>query len=84
MPYILKTKGTKNSLKAIMNCYGIPSSILRVREYGGAKNDNQKPQYEISRKFTRALGFRIGQYVQTTWDDALTTSRKPETVELRF
>ena len=35
-----------------MNCYGIPSSILRVREYGGTKN-NEKPQYEISRKFTR-------------------------------
>ena len=42
----LKTKGTKNSLKAIMNCYGIPSSNHRVREYGGTKN-NEKPQSEI-------------------------------------
>ena len=83
MPYILKTKGTKNSLKAIMNCYGIPSSILRVREYGGTKN-NEKPQYEISRKFTRALGFRSGQHVETPWSDASRTSRKPETVEFRF
>ena len=83
MPYILKTKGTKNSLKAIMNCYGIPSSILRVREYGGTK-ENEKPQYEISRKFTRALGFRGSQYVETAWSNTSQTSRKPETVEFRF
>ena len=84
MPYILKTKGTKNSLKAIMNCYGIPSSILRVREYGGVRADTQKPQFEISRKFTRALGFRGGQSVDTAWSNTSQTSRKPETVEFRF
>tara|TARA_A100001015_G_scaffold122779_1_gene136103 strand:- start:1230 stop:5660 length:4431 start_codon:yes stop_codon:yes gene_type:complete len=84
MPYILKTKGTKNSLKAIMNCYGIPSSILRVREYGGVKKDNQKPQFEISRKFTRALGFRGTQFVDTEWKNTSQTTRKPETVQFRF
>ena len=30
MPYLLKAKGTIGSLKGIINCYGIPSSILRV------------------------------------------------------
>ncbi len=84
MPYILKTKGTINSLKAIINCYGIPSSILRVKEYGGLESDKQKAQFEIARKFTRALGFRGGQFIQTTWDDDGTTSRKPESIELRF
>ena len=84
MPFILKSKGTINSLKAIMNCYGIPSSILRVREYGGVQKDNHKAQFEISRKFTRALGFRAGQYIETTWVDDTNSSRKPETVEFRF
>ena len=47
MPYLLKSKGTVGSLKGIMNCYGIPSSILRVREYGGLQKDNHRAQFEI-------------------------------------
>ena len=84
MPYILKSKGTIGSLKAILNCYGIPSSILRVREYGGLQKNNHKAQFEIARKFTKALGFRASQYVETPWEDDSVTSRKPETVEFRF
>ena len=83
LPYILKSKGTVGSLKAIMNCYGIPSSILRVREYGGLQKENQKAPFEISRKFTRALGFRSSQYVETSWDDTY-KNLKPETIEMRF
>ena len=84
MPYILKSKGTLGSLKAIISCYGIPSSILRVREYGGLQKDNQKAPFEIARKFTKALGFRSSQYVETTWADDTNSSRKPDTVEFRF
>ena len=84
MPYILKSKGTVGSLKAIMNCYGIPSSILRVREYGGLQKDKQEASFEIQRKFTRALGFRSSQFIETSWDDDPTSGRKPETVEFRF
>ena len=84
MPYILKSKGTIGSLKAIMNCYGIPSSILRVREYGGIQKDNHKAQFEISRKFTKALGFRAGQHIKTSWVNDTNSGRKPETIEFRF
>mgnify|MGYP003109579137 FL=1 len=84
MPYILKTKGTINSLKAILNCYGIPSSILRVREYGGLQKIGQRQQFEIARRFTKALGFRGDQFIRTPWDDDSVTSRKPDTVEFRF
>lgn len=35
LPYLLKTKGTVRGIRALINCYGIPSTILRVREYGG-------------------------------------------------
>ena len=83
LPYILKSKGTLGSLRAIMNCYGIPSSILRVREYGGLQTDNKKASFEISRKFTRALGFRSNQFVETSWDDTA-NGLKPETIEFRF
>lgn len=35
LPYLLKTKGTARGIRALINCYGIPSTILRVREFGG-------------------------------------------------
>lgn len=33
LPYILKTKGTRESIKAILNCYGVSSSFVRINEY---------------------------------------------------
>ena len=38
-PYLLKTKGTERGMKALLSCYGIPESILHVKEYGGPKAD---------------------------------------------
>jgi len=35
LPYILKTKGTSRSIKALLTCFGIPSTILTIKEYGG-------------------------------------------------
>jgi hypothetical protein len=35
LPYLLKTKGTARSIKALMACYGIPQTLLSIREYGG-------------------------------------------------
>jgi hypothetical protein len=34
-PYLLKTKGTERGLKALIATYGIPETILHVKEYGG-------------------------------------------------
>ena len=84
MPFILKSKGTEASMKAILNCYGIPSTILKVREYGGMDVDVKRAPFETKRRFTKALGFRGAQYVSSSWADDSTTSRKPETVEMRF
>jgi len=38
-PYLLKTKGTERGIKALISCYGIPSTILNVKEYGGPVKD---------------------------------------------
>lgn len=38
-PYLLKTKGTERGIKALLACYGIPESILHVKEYGGPAAD---------------------------------------------
>tara|TARA_Y100000310_G_scaffold340111_1_gene434823 strand:+ start:2281 stop:6849 length:4569 start_codon:yes stop_codon:yes gene_type:complete len=85
MPFFLKTKGTLRSFKGLINCYGIPSSILRVKEYGGPDPDSRnQPSYDITRNFTKALDFKGGQYVSTTWANDSNSSRKPDTIEFRF
>ena len=61
LPFFIKSKGTERALKGLLNCYGIPSSMLRVREYGGP-DKGTRVSYEIKRKFTRATDFRAAHY----------------------
>lgn len=35
LPYLLKTKGTARGIKTLIQSYGIPDSMLKVREFGG-------------------------------------------------
>ena len=46
--YILKTKGTERGLKALMSCYGIPSTILNIKEYGGSTHTAAGPLRNIN------------------------------------
>ena len=74
IPFLLKHKGTIRSLRALIGLYGIPQTILRVKEYGGPDlPDDASPQFEISRKFTKSLNFRSQQYVKTIWSDDSST-----------
>ncbi len=82
MPYILKSKGTKQGLKAIIAAYGIPTSILRTQEYGGPKIAGEK-DYEIKQRFTKALDFQGGQYLEAPWYHT-GFGRTPDTIEMRF
>jgi len=85
MPYFLKHKGTIKAIKGLISAYGIPSTILRVKEYGGPDlPDNATPQFEIARKFTKALDFRNGQFVKTIWTTDDSSNRIPDTIEFRF
>ena len=35
LPYLLKSKGASRSIKALFSTFGIPESIIRIKEYGG-------------------------------------------------
>ena len=84
MPYILKTKGTKESIQALVNAYGIPPSILRINEYGGADNLDYQPTFDIQQRFTKALDFKGSQYILSQWKESSGSLRTPDTVEFRF
>ena len=61
LPYLLKTKGTTRGIKALMNTYGIPQSILSIREYGGPKIEGDAPAL-IEDRFSYALEFKSGSF----------------------
>ena len=74
LPYILKTKGTKRAIHGIMNIYGIPQSLLSIREYGGPKVGEDEPVL-IEDRFSYALQFNSGsnlnfaaEYVSSSFD----------------
>ena len=86
MPFFLKSRGTVRGIKGLINCYGIPSSILRVREYGGPKpprTTGGAGRVMVTRRFTKAIEFK-DTYVQSTWGNDTFSLRKPDTVEFRF
>jgi hypothetical protein len=45
LPYILKSKGTSRSIKALLACYGIPSTVLTIKEYGGPSTFTDNTHY---------------------------------------
>jgi len=63
LPYLLKTKGTARSVKALMNTYGIPQTLLSIREYGGPKVSGNTPTL-IEDRFTYALQFNDDAHIK--------------------
>ena len=83
LPFFIKAKGTERAVKGLLNCYGIPSSMLRVREYGGP-DKGTRVNFEIKRKFTKALDFDSEQFIKSAWTGSTTDGLLPSTIEFRF
>ena len=86
LPYLLKTKGTVNGLKTLLNIFGIPDTILRIYEYGGKdKNfntwDSWQNEFNYS-YYTSGSYFISSSFVLNgDWNSANNT---PGAVEFRF
>ena len=91
LPYLVKTKGTERCLRALINCFGIPDTILRIREYGGHEGGFDKKSDSVYNRFY--YGLTVGYNGQTTgapaqqvnapWVALNQNSRFPQTIELR-
>jgi hypothetical protein len=82
LPYLLKHKGTRRGVYALMACYGIPSSNLSILEFGGPEvTDTSKSKFEFD-NITTALKF-YGQNsgsIKLEWKNT-ERNRKPDTIE---
>lgn len=54
LPLLLKSKGTERGLRALINCFGIPSDILKIKLYGG-RDVEERPFYGDYRYYTGSL-----------------------------
>lgn len=90
LPYLLKTKGTQRSVKAMMSIYGIPQTLISIKEYGGQSLDGYRPSL-VEDKFSYKLHFSGSQYIEFmrlplpvgsgSWGG---NHRVPDTLEFRF
>ncbi len=78
LPLLLKSKGTKRSIQALLSCYGIPNSLITINEYGGPRID-RTPIYE-------KLNFDYALDLITNTSGTVVTnySQSVNTVEVRF
>jgi hypothetical protein len=92
LPYLLKTKGTERSIKALMNTYGIPQTLLSVREYGGPTVGDEAPTL-IEDRFSYAVEFDgnstisyVADFYSSSLFDHIPVANQvpPITRELRF
>jgi hypothetical protein len=68
LPYLLKHKGTKRALHAAMSCYGIPTSLLSIVEFGGpnepTRSSTTKTTFDDR---TAALNFDSNAEIIVPW-----------------
>lgn len=41
IPHLVKTKGTERGLRALINCFGIPDDILKIKTFGGTRTESK-------------------------------------------
>lgn len=90
LPYLYKTKGTERSVKALLSIYGIPSTILSIKEYGGPTIEADVPSW-IEDRFQYEANFTGSNYIELnrrlipiasgSWTGS---QRVPNTVEFNF
>lgn len=97
LPLLYKAKGTERGLRALIACYGIPDTILRISETGGADKTEASIEYDHNR-FTYGLrtsgsiqGIPVGSgNVHVRWNTlnpnftSASSGQVPQAVELRF
>ena len=96
--YLLKTKGTERGIRALMSCYGVPHTILNIKEYGGSTTavgplkdlkyaDHYKTfTYQKSGLALKGTTNTSGYFIKTAFNNAKTKpiSSSAKTVEFRI
>ncbi len=83
LPYLLKHKGTRRGIYALLSCYGIPSSNLSILEFGGPEvtNETSNKSKFVFDNITTALKMELTSSIEVDWRNT-DKNIKPNTIEL--
>lgn len=95
LPYIYKSKGTARSIKALLAAYGIPQTILSIREYGGPDSADlgvvPRAEWEKHTYYLKCVGSlqipSTSSYVAVPWEKVNNVSdtwQYPDTLTFRW
>ena len=84
LPLLYKGKGTERALRALINCYGIPTDVLRIKEYGGPKPIKSKNDFIEETFFDAAARVSQNDQIIIPWKTSSRNDLYPNTVEFRF
>jgi len=88
LPYLAKTKGTIPGLRALINCFGVPDTVLRISEFGGRDKDTSTYDY-FDQQFNYAAEASASSIIHTpwipnsVWSSSINTN-KASSVQFRF
>jgi len=88
LPYLSKTKGTIPGLRALINCFGIPDTVLRISEFGGRDKDTSTYDYFDQQFNYAAIASSSTEiftpwFLSTAWSSSINDS-KASSVQFRF
>ena len=84
LAYILKTKGTREAVEALIKCYDIPEQLFVTREYGGSSLEDSSTKFSEFSFDTYDYRLSIqeeDEYVQVPWNY---NDLKPKALELKL
>ena len=82
LPYLLKHKGTKRSLSAVLTTYGVPSYLLSIEEFGGPTNTEEQSMNYTFEDQTAAINFTGKESIFVFWKSI--NGQYPNTIELNL
>jgi len=90
LPYLLKSKGTRKGIRALINCFGIPDTILNIKEFGGVIKEQDFIEQDYN-KFNYSLNNSGSNTLSIPWlpsnqrfVDSSSFSIFPDSIEFRF
>lgn len=95
LPYIYKTKGTARGIRALLAAYGIPQTLLSIREFGGPDNADlgiiPRTEWEKHTYYFNFFGSlptpTTNRYIYVPWEQVNNTTgswQYPDTITFRW
>jgi len=81
LPFILKSKGTKQSINSLLNVFGINPNLITVRESLKGAYTTIEPVKVTTTEQDFGLEFNSGSWVRVPFSASL---RQPKTIQARF